>query len=162
MTSAGNSAKDIDFTGNAQYPAFYDLDNIITVAATDQNDGLASFSNYGTASVDIGAPGTNIQSSFLFSTNSYSETFSVTPTTLPTGYVASGSSAQWLTKTVSSNIRLHTTSGSSYTGNENTTVRFSGFSLSGKSNARVEFDTKCETEYLLGSFQDYVRLEIAT
>lgn len=41
----------------------YGADNVICVAATDQNDQLASFSNYGASSVDLGAPGTNIVSS---------------------------------------------------------------------------------------------------
>lgn len=41
----------------------YSADNVICVAATDQNDQLASFSNYGASSVDLGAPGTNIVSS---------------------------------------------------------------------------------------------------
>ena len=44
------------------YPSDYDLDNIISVAATDRNDNLASFSNYGDVSVDVGAPGVNIYS----------------------------------------------------------------------------------------------------
>ncbi len=39
------------------YPAAYTSANIISVAATDQNDQLASFSNYGANSVDIAAPG---------------------------------------------------------------------------------------------------------
>jgi len=45
------------------YPASYTSPNIIAVAATNHNDGLASFSNYGNASVDVGAPGVNIYSS---------------------------------------------------------------------------------------------------
>ena len=44
------------------YPASFDLDNIISVAATDQNDNLSSFSNYDSTSIDVGAPGTNIYS----------------------------------------------------------------------------------------------------
>src|SRR5262249_52453323 len=43
--SAGNSNRDNDVRG--QYPANYDLPNVISVAATDSNDGLASFSQYG-------------------------------------------------------------------------------------------------------------------
>ncbi|MFQ5470554.1 MAG: S8 family serine peptidase [Gammaproteobacteria bacterium] len=46
------------------YPASYDLSNIIAVAATDQFDNLASFSNRGATSVDVGAPGVNIVSTF--------------------------------------------------------------------------------------------------
>ena len=44
------------------YPASFDSANILSVAATDQNDALASFSNYGTTSVDVAAPGVNIYS----------------------------------------------------------------------------------------------------
>ena len=46
------------------YPAAYDLDNIISVAATDHNDQLAWFSNYGATSVDLAAPGEDIYSTF--------------------------------------------------------------------------------------------------
>ncbi len=48
---------------NPKYPASYNLDNIISVAATDRNDNLATFSNIGAQSVDIGAPGVDILSS---------------------------------------------------------------------------------------------------
>ncbi|MDY6994811.1 MAG: S8 family serine peptidase, partial [Pseudomonadota bacterium] len=44
------------------YPASYELDNIISVAATDHNDVLAQFSNYGLTSVDLAAPGVQIYS----------------------------------------------------------------------------------------------------
>jgi subtilisin family serine protease len=42
------------------YPASFDLPNVISVAATDQNDELVAFSNFGPNSVDIAAPGTYI------------------------------------------------------------------------------------------------------
>ena len=44
----------------AFYPATEDLDNIIAVAASDDDDRLARFSNYGATSVDIAAPGVSI------------------------------------------------------------------------------------------------------
>ena len=46
------------------YPASYKptLDNLISVAATDNKDKFGSFSNYGTNSVDLAAPGVNIYS----------------------------------------------------------------------------------------------------
>ena len=47
------------------YPASYDLDNIISVAASDRNDRKASFSNYGLESVDVAAPGSSIYSCYL-------------------------------------------------------------------------------------------------
>ncbi len=58
--AAGNNSSDNDTT--LEYPADYRLGNMIVVAATDQNDALASFSNFGTNTVDIGAPGVNILS----------------------------------------------------------------------------------------------------
>jgi len=60
VAAAGNSASNNDTT--PFYPASYNLPNIISVAATNQNDNLASFSNYGPKSVDLGAPGANILS----------------------------------------------------------------------------------------------------
>jgi subtilisin family serine protease len=58
--AAGNDSVDIDTTPT--YPASYRLPNMIVVAATDQNDALASFSNYGFGTVDLAAPGVNILS----------------------------------------------------------------------------------------------------
>lgn len=51
---------DNDITPN--YPASYELENIISVAASDENDKFAAFSNYGSTSVDVMAPGVNIYS----------------------------------------------------------------------------------------------------
>jgi len=42
------------------------IDNVVCVAATDQADGLASFSNWGPTSVDLGAPGTEVLSPHPF------------------------------------------------------------------------------------------------
>jgi len=61
VCAAGNDGT--DNAGTPHYPASYISTNIIAVAATDQNDNLASFSNYGATSVDVAAPGTNIYSS---------------------------------------------------------------------------------------------------
>lgn len=60
VAAAGNEGADNDTTPH--YPSSYDLSNIISVAATDQDDNLCSFSNYGAISVDVGAPGKNIYS----------------------------------------------------------------------------------------------------
>jgi hypothetical protein len=60
IAAAGNSSVDTDFS--PFYPSFYNLPNVISVAATDHNDNLSSFSNYGLNSVDLGAPGSSIYS----------------------------------------------------------------------------------------------------
>lgn len=60
VCAAGNNGMNNDAT--PFYPAGYSSANIIAVAATDHNDNLASFSNYGTASVDLAAPGVSVYS----------------------------------------------------------------------------------------------------
>jgi subtilisin family serine protease len=60
VCAAGNDGSNNDTT--PFYPSSFTSSNIIAVAATDQNDNLASFSNYGVTSVDVGAPGVNIYS----------------------------------------------------------------------------------------------------
>lgn len=57
VAAAGNSASPAP-----SYPAGYDNANIISVAATDSADQIASFSNYGVPHVDLGAPGVGILS----------------------------------------------------------------------------------------------------
>ncbi len=60
VAAAGNSNLDNDL--NPSYPASYDLDNIVSVAASDSNDARATFSNYGKTTVDVAAPGVSILS----------------------------------------------------------------------------------------------------
>jgi len=69
ITAAGNGGGPFCDDGNANnndlspcYPASYNLPNIISVAATDRNDTLASFSNFGSSSVHVAAPGAFILS----------------------------------------------------------------------------------------------------
>ena len=60
VAAAGNNGYDNDLS--AFYPASYNAANLIAVAATDNNDARASWSNYGGRSVQLGAPGLNILS----------------------------------------------------------------------------------------------------
>ncbi|SDC87616.1 S8 family peptidase [Niabella drilacis] len=63
IAAAGNSSSNNDKV--AVYPANYKGDNIISVASINQAGGLSYFSNYGTRSVDIAAPGESITSTYL-------------------------------------------------------------------------------------------------
>ena len=60
ITAAGNNGKNTDIESNRVYPAAYDLENIISVGASDNQDQLALFSNYGNTTVDLVAPGKGI------------------------------------------------------------------------------------------------------
>ncbi len=46
------------------FPASFNFDNVLSVAASDQYDKLASLSRYGASSVDLAAPGVGIESTF--------------------------------------------------------------------------------------------------
>ena len=63
VAAAGNSYVNTDLEPN--YPSDYEAENVVSVGATDQFDRRAWFSNYGTRTVDLGAPGTNIYSAWL-------------------------------------------------------------------------------------------------
>jgi subtilisin family serine protease/subtilisin-like proprotein convertase family protein len=60
VAAAGNSGANNDVT--ASYPSNYNLPNVVAVAATNNRDGRASFSNFGATTVDLGAPGVSIRS----------------------------------------------------------------------------------------------------
>jgi subtilisin family serine protease len=62
VAASGNSSNDND--ANPDYPSSYDNPNVISVAATEHRDGLAWFSNIGKRTVDLGAPGLNIYSTW--------------------------------------------------------------------------------------------------
>ena len=63
VVAAGNEETNNDVVPS--YPSSYNLDNIISVAATDNNDALAYFSNFG-STVDIAAPGVKIGSTLPY------------------------------------------------------------------------------------------------
>ena len=59
--AAGNDTSDVE-TQKEVWPCEWTFPSIICVAATDHNDNIAYFSNWGAVSVDVGAPGDNILS----------------------------------------------------------------------------------------------------
>jgi hypothetical protein len=82
VAAAGNNDQNLDCgsSGCQFVPAYWSnptqlAPNIVSVAATDSNDNLASYSDYGSTSVQLAAPGgdgtTGIWSSANFSTSSY-------------------------------------------------------------------------------------------
>jgi len=97
VVAAGNAATDNDAV--PQWPANYaalpsTAAGVLSVAATDQADALANFSNYGATTVTLGAPGVNIQSTIagrevLLSSNDASKddgTYNGCETDIATGF----------------------------------------------------------------------------
>ncbi|MCF6148990.1 MAG: S8 family serine peptidase [Candidatus Kuenenia sp.] len=64
---AGNLSRDTDVS--AYYPASFPNDNVISVAGTDFNDSMVSYSSFGASTVDVFAPTENIRTTML--NNSY-------------------------------------------------------------------------------------------
>lgn len=60
VAAAGNESNNND--DRPTYPAGYALENVISVAAVDNQDKIASFSNFGLRSVHVAAPGVKILS----------------------------------------------------------------------------------------------------
>jgi len=90
--AAGNGVNDtgpgVNNDNRPIYPANYPVSNIISVAALDQNNNLAGFSNYGATTVDLAAPGVNI-----YSTMPLSKVVPTTTVTVGTTAYASGKSS---------------------------------------------------------------------
>lgn len=77
VAAAGNSTNDNDTS--PEYPASYEVPNVISVAAIDNRGDLAYFSNYGAKSVHVAAPGHNILSAVPGGTDTYSGTSMAAP-----------------------------------------------------------------------------------
>ena len=78
VAAAGNDGTNNDSTPH--YPSNYTDDALISVAATDRSNRLASFSNFGATSVDVAAPGAGIVSTLPGNrSGSFSGTSMATP-----------------------------------------------------------------------------------
>ncbi|NBX75354.1 MAG: hypothetical protein EBQ92_02280, partial [Proteobacteria bacterium] len=71
IAAAGNNGSDNDT--DPFYPASFQVENVISVAASNNTDQLSSFSNYGATTVHLAAPGENIYSTYALWSDYYYE-----------------------------------------------------------------------------------------
>lgn len=130
------------------YPSDYPLDNIISVTATDQNDDLASFSNYGVTSVDVGAPGVDVYSTEPFRV--FNEDFEGVSVPDIGDKFTQGVNETWGTKSSidDSNKAIFGdyANWGSYQDNVYSNLESQVINLSGKDESYLSFDLFCDTE----------------
>lgn len=136
VAAAGNDGANNDASGTPTYPCNYTQDNVICVAALTQSYGLASFSNYGATSVDVGAPGVNIASAWPGTHTTTTET-----TTGWSGWTLAG---DWAYNNAFTNIKgisnpsTYDSSAATYA-NSADDIAYKSFNLAGGQVATLEF-----------------------
>jgi subtilisin family serine protease len=140
------------------YPSSYNSANIISVAASDQDDNLAYFSNYGAVSVDVAAPGTNIYSTLPGSVGVWVDNFD------------DGSIADWTTggtrnswsatnaQQFSGSYSLADSPAGSYLNDTDSWARTPAIDLSAHSGVKLEFKLIAGSELLF----DRLRVQVST
>lgn len=161
ICAAGNTSRSNDTSPT--YPASFNSPNIISVASTDNMDKLASFSSYGSTTVDLGAPGVSIYSTIpiftdinpvtIYPTGGGQENFEAASGALPlSGWSRFGSNTTWAvtagTGVGGSNSLEDSPFGANY---QNNTLSTAGYmtpvtSVNGK-RYTLKFDWKGELEH---------------
>ena len=149
VAAAGNEDNNND-GATPSYPCSYPLENVVCVGAVSGDGSITDFSNYGTTSVDLAAPGRSILSQQLSSATVLQESFDdgAAASRWLTGALL-GSSTWSLTgaRFVSASRSLADSPAGNYASNQDTyAVLAQPFSLSGKSGCWVDYRLHAETE----------------
>jgi len=159
VAAAGNSGSDNDsvpnFPSNFSAPSVCAgqqtaaLANVIAVAATDQNDQLASFSNFGSTTVQVAAPGIRINSTTPTSNirTVLFHNFDSGPTGL--GYAFGGTNSTWGFTNSASFSQPNSLTDSptgSYQNNTDSFAMGPVFSTTGQRGCRLDSRIRLQTE----------------
>ena len=156
VCAAGNNAQDTDV--HPFYPAAFDVENLISVAASDAKDRLAWFSNFGSRTVDVAAPGTGIYSLCNGRRTLWADNFA-------TGYLddwtTGGSGDRWTVSNppaMSTGPALAVSSPDKYANNANTWAQMPIQDLRTASATQLSMQITGQSE----ADADYLYLEVST
>jgi thermitase len=141
--AAGNETNNNDLA--PRYPCNYPEANVICVGATNDQDDLASFSNFGAGSVDLaapggGSPGAQILSTYAFGPDPMSEAFTVS---LGGMWQTGGVNNTWARTTEANDLpgpTLTDSPGADYADNTDSGARFGPVDLSEYSSCYLRYD----------------------
>jgi subtilisin family serine protease len=141
VVAAGNEGSNNNT--NPVFPCNYTAANNVCVAATDSDDDLASFSNFGATHVDLAAPGTSILSSLPNFESQFSETFS-DGATWSTRWNTGGTNNSWGLQ----GAALADSPNVNYLNNTDSFVRkTTGVNLTGMRGCKVDYALNLQTEF---------------
>ncbi len=148
VVAAGNEANNNDggAPANARYPCNAPGANLICVAATDNKDALASFSNFGITQVDLGAPGVDTLSTVPARQTVFADGFEDAGSFAST-WTTQGTWARSSESSASGSFGLNDSPGELYA-DESTTLAFTQdtVNLAGKDACTMKFKLRLDTE----------------
>jgi len=172
VTAAGNDAKNHNGSSYFGIPADFGhtascwtgLDNVISVAATNADDGLASFSDYGSNFIDVGAPGVNTYSTvaYYYSTLLNEDFEETAVPNIPAGWTREGTVNNWRTASVSGSKVLYADQSFPYADNATSSITSPAYDLSSSTAATIGFSISCDTVYLRSGWGDYLSVFLSS
>lgn len=142
VVAAGNQGTNNDL--EPQYPCNYPSPNVICVAASDKDDNLAAFSNYGPTSVDLAAPGVSILSAAPASSQPFIDSFE---TDIAGRWVSGGTNNLWSRGIDPQGGYLSDSVGINYLDNTDSWIATAEpFSLAGQNDCKLHFAGRLELE----------------
>lgn len=162
IAAAGNAGINHDTTTH-MYPCDYTLDNVVCVAATDSSDAKATFSDFGSTSVDIAAPGVSINSTIatINSLGLYSENFTSTSTgTIPTWWLSWWTNyTRWVLD--EGGHVLYGDKNQKPYGYVPESYITKNIDTSNASGINISFRATCDTQYTTTAWKDYMSLAVS-
>jgi subtilisin family serine protease len=147
VVAAGNDGHNLDAPGFDAYPCEIPEDNVICVGATGQNDGRASFSNYGATTVDLAAPGVDILSTLAPPDTLFSEGFEGD---VGATWTTGGTNSTWARtseRAASGAFSLTDSPGANYANDTDSFARpANAIDLSGRTDCNLAYEARLATQ----------------